>query len=160
MSYFPAITGNVASLATDSGNPVKTGGVYNTSAPSPTNGQRVDTQVDGKGNSQVNLNTVISGENQAKNRMMMTRPGSLTRITSATTTTAVSGTGILAKIIIEVATTGTVTVYDNTAGSGTILTILPIGTTAEVYSFDASFTTGLTLVTSAADRVVVIADAN
>lgn len=40
------VTGNVASGATDSGNPVKTGGVYNTTLPTPSNGQRVDTQSD------------------------------------------------------------------------------------------------------------------
>ena len=44
------VVGNVASLATDSGNPVKIGGVYNTSAPAPTNGQRVDLQMDSAGN--------------------------------------------------------------------------------------------------------------
>ena len=69
-------------------------------------------------------------------------------------------TRILAKIIVEVALTGTVTVYDNTAAAGTILTILPIGTVAGVYSFDSSFATGCTVVTSAADRVVVVTDLN
>jgi hypothetical protein len=40
------IAGNVASLATDSGSPVKVGAVYNTTLPTPTNGQRVDLQAD------------------------------------------------------------------------------------------------------------------
>ncbi len=44
------VGGSVASLATDSGNPVKIGAVYNTSAPSPANGQRVDAQADASGN--------------------------------------------------------------------------------------------------------------
>ncbi|HZR27907.1 MAG TPA: hypothetical protein VFA71_03935 [Terriglobales bacterium] len=44
-----AIGGNVASLATDSGNPLKTGGVFNTTQPTATNGQRVDTQVTARG---------------------------------------------------------------------------------------------------------------
>jgi hypothetical protein len=38
--------GNVASASADSGNPVKTGAVFNTSLPTVTNGQRVDTQAD------------------------------------------------------------------------------------------------------------------
>lgn len=38
------VTGNVASGATDSGNPVKTGGKYNATLPTVTDGQRVDTQ--------------------------------------------------------------------------------------------------------------------
>jgi len=106
------------------------------------------------------LNTLISGENQGKNRLMMTRPGVGTRITTATTTTPVSGTGILAKIIVEAVLTGTVTAYDNTAASGTIMTILPIGTPAGVYAFDSTFSTGCTIVTSAADRIVVVTDLN
>lgn len=43
------VTGNVASGAADSGNPVKTGGVYNSTAPTFTTGQRADTQVDSTG---------------------------------------------------------------------------------------------------------------
>lgn len=43
-------TGNVASGATDSGNPVKVGGVYNSTLPTVTTGQRVDLQADRNGN--------------------------------------------------------------------------------------------------------------
>lgn len=45
-----SVVGNVASLATDSGNPVKVGCVYNSTLPSPTTGQRVDAQCDQNGN--------------------------------------------------------------------------------------------------------------
>jgi hypothetical protein len=41
--------GNVASGAADSGSPVKTGCVYNTTLPSPSTGQRVDTQCASRG---------------------------------------------------------------------------------------------------------------
>jgi hypothetical protein len=44
------IQGASDNLATDSGYPVKIGGVYNTSAPAPANGQRVDAQMDSSGN--------------------------------------------------------------------------------------------------------------
>lgn len=44
------VQGNVASGATDSGNPVKVGGVYNSSPPVLTSGQRGDLQVDTRGN--------------------------------------------------------------------------------------------------------------
>lgn len=43
------VVGNVASLATDSGNPVKTGGVFNTTQPTATNGQRIDSQATARG---------------------------------------------------------------------------------------------------------------
>src|SRR5687768_16361468 len=45
-----SIQGNVASGATDSGNPVKVGGVYNSTPPTLTNGKRGDLQLDELGN--------------------------------------------------------------------------------------------------------------
>ena len=50
-----AMQGNVASVAADSANPVKVGGVYNSSAPTLTNGNRGDLQLDANGNLKVNL---------------------------------------------------------------------------------------------------------
>ena len=47
--------GNVASAATDAGNPVKTGGVFNTTLPTLTTGQRGDTQITTKGETLVAL---------------------------------------------------------------------------------------------------------
>lgn len=44
------VVGSVASGSTDSGNPVKVGGVYNVTAPTLSNGQRADLQVDAYGN--------------------------------------------------------------------------------------------------------------
>ena len=43
------VAGNVASAATDSGNPVKFGGVFNTTQPTVTTGQRVDAQMTARG---------------------------------------------------------------------------------------------------------------
>lgn len=45
-----AVTGNAASGAADSGNPVKIGGVYNTTLPTLTSSQRGDAQLDARGN--------------------------------------------------------------------------------------------------------------
>ena len=43
------VAGNVASGTSDSGNPVKTGGVFNTTPPTVTTGQRVDQQMTNRG---------------------------------------------------------------------------------------------------------------
>lgn len=51
--------GSVASGSTDAGNPVKTGGVYNTSAPTLTTGQRGDTQMDASANTKMTLATAL-----------------------------------------------------------------------------------------------------
>lgn len=45
----PGTAGNVASGATDSGNPVKFGAVFNTTLPTVTTGQRVDAQATSRG---------------------------------------------------------------------------------------------------------------
>lgn len=58
------MVGNVASAASDSGNPVKVGGVYNSSAPTFTNGQRADLQVNSNGSLNTTLSTLLSGEDQ------------------------------------------------------------------------------------------------
>lgn len=63
------IQGNIASGATDVGNPVKTGGVYNATQPTLTNGQRGDTQMDVRANTLVSQGTLISGENQTINAL-------------------------------------------------------------------------------------------
>lgn len=50
------MTGNIASGATDSGNPVKVGGIYNSTLPTFTTGQRGDLQVNNRGS----LNVILS----------------------------------------------------------------------------------------------------
>lgn len=113
------VQGNIASLATDSGNPVKTGGVYNSTAPTATNGQRVDTQMDVNGNTQVNLYTAIRGEN-ATSDVMMISPKVISESTNAV---SVDKSAALEASTVTKASAGrlyaaTVRV-DSTLGSGT-----------------------------------------
>jgi hypothetical protein len=63
MSYADNILvqGQVASAAANAGNPVKTGGVYNSAAPSFANGEVADAQVDINGNLKVNVTNGVSG---------------------------------------------------------------------------------------------------
>lgn len=53
------VSGNVASGASDSGNPVKVGGINNTTQPTLTDGQRGDVQLDTRGN----IKAVLYGNN-------------------------------------------------------------------------------------------------
>lgn len=83
-------------------------------------------------------------------------------ITGNSTTTAKSGAGILHAIIVGNNTTGgTVTIYDNTTGSGTVIMTLSLGTPSggllstsgqlgPVYlnTLNIKFSTGLTIVTT------------
>src|SRR5579871_487213 len=76
--------------------------------------------------------------------------GSYAHIASNTTTTVKFGAGVLQSITINTkgASANVATVYDNTAGSGTVIAV--IDTTAGVVSlpFNVNFSTGLTIVTA------------
>ncbi len=75
---------------------------------------------------------------------------SLQNITTSTTTTVKSGAGVLH--IVNVNTDGTVastvTIYDNTAGSGTKIATIDSLTLSGPFQYDIAFTIGLTLVTT------------
>lgn len=80
-------------------------------------------------------------------------------LAAPTTTTVKSGQGILHSITLNgPAATGTITVYDNTAASGT--KIATITTPASPYpltlTFDATFTIGLTVVTAVAAQDITV----
>lgn len=82
-------------------------------------------------------------------------------IAGAATTTVKSGAGILSKIIInKPIATGVITIYDNTAGSGTKIGTItnPAALVQQQVpiSYGLAFATGLTIVTSAADDITVI----
>lgn len=145
--------GSVAAGATDSGNPIKVGGKYNATLPTLTDGQRGDLQVDAKSIQLVNLAYALS---QAIDSITSYPFGhSYTTITTATTTTVKSGSGVIRNIKILGGTLGNVTVYDNTAGSGT--TIVPSVTPVQGQEIaaDVAFGTGLTIVTASATIILV-----
>ena len=82
--------------------------------------------------------------------------GKYNYISTGTTTVVKSGQGALLQIIIGKTTTGTVTVYDNTAASGNIICAFGTSTTPFAFTIGAIANTGITVVTSAADQVSVI----
>lgn len=149
------VQGNVASLATDSGNPVKVGGVYNSSPPAPTTGQRVDLQTDANGALRVNPGPLSQGTDSVTNYPF---GHSYAAISTATTTTVKSGAGVIRAIQVLGGTLGAITVYDNTAASGTLIapTFTPTATLPNVPILqDIAFGTGLTIVTAAATIISV-----
>lgn len=85
----------------------------------------------------------------------MTRAYDPTYISTATTTVVKSGSGILGSIVVGETAAGAITVYDNTAASGTVIAVLKASVAEGTYTFDASFSTGLTVVTAGASKVTV-----
>jgi len=78
---------------------------------------------------------------------------SSTYIATATTTTVATGQGILHAINITETAAGTITVYDNTAASGTIIAVFKASIAENSFVLDASFTIGCTIVTAAASKL-------
>lgn len=75
---------------------------------------------------------------------------SYSHISTSTTTTVKSGAGVLHAISVNAL--GTVasqaTIYDNTAGSGTVIAVVDTLTQLRTVLLDVAFTTGLTIVTT------------
>ncbi len=80
---------------------------------------------------------------------------SFSNITTATTTTVKSGSGLLHTLSINSTAAGTITIYDNTAASGTKIATIKASVVEQTYIYDIAFTTGLTIVTGAASDITV-----
>ena len=77
---------------------------------------------------------------------------------TATTTTLKSGRGNLKAITITETAAATITVYDNTAGSGTVLAVFKASVVEGTYEFNCRFLVGLTIVTAGASKLTVTYD--
>jgi hypothetical protein len=97
--------------------------------------------------------TLLSGEDQVAN-VLISETGrfSYTNITANATTTIKSGAGYLASILVgnHGSTGDVITLYDNTAASGTKIGTFTtlIGAAPSVIEINTGFTTGLTAVTA------------
>ena len=131
--------------------------IYNATPTTRTEWQAGPLQADTLGNLKETLWTTIAGEDIPNDVTKVEFRNNLTYISTATTTVCKTGAGLLGKVIFQWTTTGTVIGYDNTAASGTILFSFPIGVTTQSIPFDGSFSIGLTVVTSAADKVTISA---
>jgi hypothetical protein len=134
------VVGNVASAAADSGNPVKTSGVYNATLPTVTTGQRVNTQTNQFGE------TAIVSRNLYRN------------IAGAQTVQVKTGAGRLHTIAVNAVANATVTVYDNTASAAPIIATISLtnGVSNPTLIYDVEFTTGLRIMTTGAATNITV----
>lgn len=78
-------------------------------------------------------------------------------ITTATTTVVKTGPGVLVSVVLNETNAGAITIYDNTAASGTVIaTIAASATGGSTFGYLCQFTTGLTVVTAGADDITVV----
>lgn len=113
-------------------------------------------QVLGTSNAQHVLDVAVHpGEDSTNDRTWGGWRGSGAYISSATTTTVKSGAGVLHAIVLGETAAGAITIYDNTAGSGTVICVLKASIAEGTFVFDRAFSTGLTIVTAAASKLHV-----
>lgn len=98
----------------------------------------------------------LAGEDLTADVQKVEQRFNYTYIAAAATTVVKSGAGHLHRIVVEGGTAGAITVYDNTAGSGTIIAAFDSTAALASYEFNASFATGLTIVTAAATKLTVM----
>ena len=101
------------------------------------------------------LATLIAGEDLTNDVLKIERRCSYVAISSATATVVKSGAGVLHRITVTGGTTGTIVIYDNTAGSGTKIADFDTINALASYELNVAFATGLTIVTSAATKITV-----
>lgn len=77
------------------------------------------------------------------------------RPAASATTTLKSGRGTLHTVTINTTAAAAVTIYDNTAGSGTTIAVFQASAGLGTYWFDVPFTTGLTFVLAGAHDITV-----
>lgn len=132
------------------------GAIANAAAPTWTEGFQVLGSVDLSGNQRTTLGTLLAGEDLIVGVIKVEERFSYAHVAAGQATTIIkSGAGFLHSITFNSAATATnvTTVYDNTAGSGTVIAI-PAATTATVPTtlmYDVLFATGLTIVTATAN---------
>lgn len=117
------VTGNVASATADSGNPVKIGGVYNSTLPTLSAGQRGDAQLDSTSLLRVNIApnqtapaSSIAADGQANSnglivdgRSQLWNGTTWDRVYSATAASSTTRLGVVAVAIVPLSGTGNVT---------------------------------------------------
>lgn len=125
-------------------------------------GQKIDlrqsdgtiTELGGDGSAaKTTLATQIAGEDVTADVLKTETRGAAVNILTATTTTVKSGAGHLNHLIAVGGTMGNVTIYDNTAASGTVLFGPATPTAGGVIVADIEFAVGLTVVTAAATAI-------
>lgn len=107
------------------------------------------------GGIKVSLADLLAGEDQGNGVFKVIKRGNYAYISTATTTTIKTSAGHINNIRVLGGTMGNVTIYDNTAGSGTVMVPAVTPAAGQVLLEDVDFSTGLTIVTAAATILVI-----
>lgn len=80
------------------------------------------------------------------------------RISTSATTVVKSGPGILVSVVVNTKGTvaSTITIYDNTAGSGTVISVIDSLNNVGTFTFNCLMAIGITVVTTGAPDITVV----
>lgn len=79
-----------------------------------------------------------------------------TRISTATTTQVVTGTGTLVAIVVNTTAAGTIGLIDGTSGTTVNIGQIAASVAAGTYTYNITFGAGLRIVTGAASDITVV----
>ncbi len=136
--------------------------LYHSSPVTRTNGQGGPLETDATGNLRTAEASAAQAEDNTVGVFKVEQRFSATNMTTATTTTIKSGAGLLHAIIVNKAiAAATISLFDNTAGSGTSLGVITFGAALLTDPplnaiYDVSFSTGLTVTTSGATNITLV----
>lgn len=150
------IQGAAAAGATATGSPVQIGGVYNPSGISLSNGSIWPIQFDANGNIKTTLGTQLAGEDLTNDVFKVEQRFSNIYLTLASLTLVKSGAGFINRITFGHGSNPTLTIYDNTAGSGSITQVFNAGVPAGSYVLDVSHATGIAAVFAAPGNAIAV----
>lgn len=129
--------------------------VYNATTPTLVDDQGAALQVDINGNAMETLATRIAGEDLVNDVQKVEERFSYSNITSIANTVVKTGAGFLHCITVNTTAAGTITIYDNTAASGTKIGTMAASIGQNTYFYNVQFATGLTIATAAASDITV-----
>ena len=116
--------------------------------------EELPVKVDSSGNLIVSA-LLLAGEDQINDVLKTEQRFALTHISTATTTVIKNVPGFLHSVTINTTAIGTITIYDNTAASGTVLAVIAASTLEKTLTYNGVFNVGLTIVTAAASDITV-----
>jgi hypothetical protein len=136
-------------------------GVYNLTPFTLNDGEGSALATDANGNLKTTNATLQAGEDLTNDVQKVEQRFSYVNITTQTTTVVKSGAGFLHLITFgKPLALGVVAIYDNTAGSGALIGTITFPATlltdVDSYTYDVTFATGLTIVTSGATQDITI----
>ncbi len=136
-------------------------GIYNSTPITLSNEEGAALALNSSGQALTDLATALAGEDVANDVIKVEQRFSYANIVLAAPTTTVvkSGAGFLHSITFnKPVATGVVTIYDNTAASGTLIGTItvPASPMPVTLFYDAAFTTGLTIVTATAAQDITV----